>query len=435
MIALLPALTCLALGSGAVLLLARSMPLARAVAAGALLGPPLTTVTLFGLHGLGFAPAASLAWTVASLAIVALAAGLRGCGLRPRLEDRTGAWIVLLGVLVVALESVLAWLAEPAPRGDGLSHFGYKARVLGELGSLLPWMADERILTLHPDYPPHQPWLLWLGHGFSGRVDHLAALSPTILWLPGLVGWLGLGALPAGRLAAALVTLFLVLTPGIIGFAQAGYADPWITALLAVSALTLFGREGLAVAAVAAGLLPFVKLEGVVHLIVLGVLGLIFATRKRSRILLAGTGAGLLAAPWYLVLLREGRVKEVSEHAPTEDLGAYVAELIREFAAPIIDPSMGFHLAAPVALLGLVIAIARPHHAVQRSVATFTLVLALGYPLLSFVRRTAVLGRDTDVPERLTGHWMPLALFILGLTIASFLRRSDAAEDVAAESR
>jgi hypothetical protein len=180
-------------------------------------------------------------------------------------------------LLALPIGALAAQCLRETLHWDGLLVWEVKARLAFLHGGAIPlsYYSDAAVHGWsHPGYPLYLPMLelwvyLWLGEATQYWVKaifpffHLAAAS--VLWSAGLRlgGRVGLGALAAWLLF--VVPRFVGARAGLLQ----GYADMPL-AILYLAALTalLLGARGdrawLRVAAVASGLLPWVKQEGLV---------------------------------------------------------------------------------------------------------------------------------------------------------------------------
>jgi hypothetical protein len=234
----------------------------------------------------------------------------------PRLEPLEWPWLALAAA-VVALHAYPLWREAqnlPTLPWDAWSTWMFKARAWYEQPAFLPFVDPATALaqpdgaalaTLAPHYPNALPriavWIASAQPEWSGA--RVRSLWP-VLWLAlgagfygGLRG-LGLKAAVAAVATAAMLSLPLVNHHA----ALAGYADLWISALVALSALRLAAWalhrrwQDAALGLVFALLLPTLKLEGTIWL--LGLVGafLLCWVPVRWRIPLVFGGLVLLLA-------------------------------------------------------------------------------------------------------------------------------------------
>ena len=202
------AAACVLVLPGALVLRAVGWPSSPGVAAGASVGLSLTVV--FVALALTFAARASLAFTIAVLAAVAVAAlvpALRGRSVELDRSD----WIAAAGVVgaSVLFAGAVWWAAEPV-HGDGFFHLA-RARKLAELDSLSVLAVNEFADGgLHPGYG----FPLW--HGVVALVARLGGVDPAAVLV---------------HLASVLVPLAFLVTYG----AGAALFRSWVGGVAALA--------------------------------------------------------------------------------------------------------------------------------------------------------------------------------------------------------
>ena len=318
------------LGAGAVLCVAgwprRRADWAGVLGDGTVLGWLLLAVLLWALPMLP--PARAFAWLAVPLLGLSLllwaAAWRRRAPVEamsparlPETDGRALRWI-LLGLL--ALQGLLAlhqaWTL-PTLAWDAWTVWLYKARAWFDAPAFLPFVAPEvwlddprpdRIGAHAAHYPDALPrMLVWTAGGAGAWSDAAAHMLWPLLWLALGASLYGtLRAVSVDRLAA-LVAVAAVLTLPMVNahVALAGYADLWIAATLASACGRLLrarsgGGVGQAALALAfALLLPTLKLEGAIWLVLFAVAaGLAqLSVRRRWQVVLGVVAVWLVAQP------------------------------------------------------------------------------------------------------------------------------------------
>jgi hypothetical protein len=352
--------------------------LGEVLGAGCVVGPPLLTILLQLASMAGLPYAAAVPWLLlgaGALSVVMLLGGAaRGRGAP---GTRFIPFALAAGVLILEAAHLAR---QGAPSGDGLTIYGVRARALLEIGRAWPYLQDPMLFAVHPDYPLHQTLWMLIGTRLGAGLP-AAQLLPALLVLPGLALFVAARLLrTAGPWPAVLAVLALLapLRPWVV--ARAGYADGQLAALLAVAALGLDPRraEGRWIPAIALGLLPWVKHEGLVLGCTLGALALLLRGFSRPGGLRASTAAIALAGIWPFELARNGMLFAFVEQAERPPLGARVEAAVTHFGGVLLgwDEALG-----PILIAGLVAA-------------------------------AAVLARCTP-GSRLLAAWLPLALLLL----------------------
>lgn len=371
----------LALGAAGLPLLARlGLPLGgpEAAAVAWLIGAAVVSTALLWLSALRV----PLSTQVVGLSIAGVAAGVgswmkRRPAARPvtiAAEPPAGRrrWLnaALVAMIAVQAAVVLATaVGRPLMVWDSWVNWGLKARLIySEQGGLPAVYADPTRLITHPDYPLLVPLLqAWLYAWVGAADDRWAGLPGALFYLAALVGLhaslrrQGVGATWARVAAAATAGL-----PALAGLTGAAYPDAVVAGLAALAAVYLleWARRGtsasLALAALAAGLLPWVKREGLVLALILLAAALLVARRqpppgprRARRVLLTYLAALLvLAGPWY-VFTAAARVPN-PDYGPVT-AGVYLAQVERLLYVGwrglrvLVEPRLG--LIAPLAAL------------------------------------------------------------------------------------
>jgi hypothetical protein len=324
------------LGHGLLTLLphgTRSMTGIEALSLAWVIGGLLISVGMFWLNALG----ATLSWQAILLTAAALALSLRVArSRRPGPSEAkkassgadrpAGRWAATLSrvlLLIVALQvgrvAVLA-VGRPLTDWDSWAVWGMKARSIFFDSSLTPsTYADASRLSTNPYYPPHLPLLeawvyAWLGAPDDRLVGSLAV--GYHLALAGL-GYSATRRWGASRSLGLLAAAVLLSIPALVRTATSLSADLPLAvfALTAGVYLSDYLEEGaagsLALAALSAGALPWIKREGWLLLAALLLAAVISRPRARRQWRGVGAGllmAGLIAGPWWWLMLHQGPV-------------------------------------------------------------------------------------------------------------------------------
>jgi hypothetical protein len=417
------------LGTVGVTLLAPSWPTLLRFSAGAVLGPPLATL-LFFLAGSAGVPVPIAGWgIIVAGPLLAAASYRRRVQLRgasdPSLTKARSIGPLVGAVLLLVLNAIhlMAW---PAPAGDGLANFATKARSWYAEGTPEPFAADPRTSALHNDYPLFAPGLQVLGYVAAGKADALAGLSGSLLMVPAAVLFLG-GVIAAtqGAVAGWIFALLAALTPALRqGYVVSGYADPGLAAVLAVGAgsLVLGSRGGILVAALAAGVTPWIKLEGLLTCAVLvAALLLDGATRPRIRLATATLG-GTLAAIWPATLLLRGDAPAVAEGVKALDAPERFGAMGAAAHHVFLTPGPPYHLFAAAGVLSCVLALTRLRRDRAARIGAVALAILVLQGVAVFVRSPSRISLEGDVFLRLLLQVWPLLLAALVIEIVAAAR-------------
>lgn len=429
LIAVAPAL----LGYGVVRWLRAPWPPAAQVGAGMVLGPPLTSLLLFGTSELGAGLHSWVAWTIAGSGLVLCGAAIwRAPAPSPQ---RAGATIApIVGAAVVAGVLALQLLAYPAPRGDGFAHFDTKARFF--IADDGPWLflEDPETFALHNDYPLHQPYLMDFGYLFADDLKGLYSLAGSWLMVPGAVLFLGSLAASAGSaIAGLLLAAFAALAPGLRMYASAGYADPHVGAILAVAAGGVaVGGRGPVIAGLAAGLMVWVKLEGAVHLCVLGAAVVLLRPWPVRAAVRWVVVAMATAAIWPATVYLRGAGIALGEGVPQSPPGERAQLILESFGSSIGHPESKFHLLLLAALIGAIGAVLTGPRRIAGRAGAILLAAVAAEMTINFLRAPA-LHLQADVARRLLVQVFPFALFVLAMQLDSALRSRAALRPTGAE--
>ena len=219
----------------------------------------------------------------------------------PRVEK----WKMALCAALLATLAWRAWIAlreillRPTFPWDAWDAWAVKSKTWFLLGHYAPFVPAHDWLALSPpeaysgpawSYPSALAWMqVWFASAAGGWVEPLVNLPWLALWVGMLLAhfgqWRALG-LSASRALVAVYALgsLPLLT---VHVALAGYADLWMAALfgLAVLAWLRWRRDGdsgqLVLALACAAVLPWLKLEGAVWLLLLaGVAGFAALPRR-----------------------------------------------------------------------------------------------------------------------------------------------------------
>jgi hypothetical protein len=294
----------------------------RALGHGYLLGMALVVVLLQVLQP---APQSAFAWLAVPLAVLALAAGVLAWRRAPAaigpvapaaLEPRWTRWLLLALLLWLTLRGaslVTEMALRPLFPWDAWATWSVKAKAwyLGDgwhrFVGFDDWLADPQARYVAAwYYPDAVPTLeVWFASAAGGwRAAAVLSLWPG-LWLAGL-------AVLVGQVRAGPAPLWLALVAGFCWaslplvqthVALAGYADLPLAVVFGASALALgraalgHGRRHLVLALAFAMMLPAIKQEGALWLLVLliGAVHLALSTRRRAWLLPA---AGLAVLAW-----------------------------------------------------------------------------------------------------------------------------------------
>jgi hypothetical protein len=207
---------------------------------------------------------------------------------------------------------LLLALGRPLTVWDSWASWGMRARAIileGGIGAAAAGGDASRIVT-HLDYPLLVPLLqAWLYAWLGAPDDRFAGLVPVLAYLAlGGVTYSAARGWGAGRVLALAGMAAVLTIPHVAPLAGYALADLPLAAFAAVAAIYLLrwlerGSLGsLALAAAGAGLLPWVKREGLVLLGALCLAALIAGRPgRRARVGVGAFAASalVLAGPWW----------------------------------------------------------------------------------------------------------------------------------------
>ena len=239
--------------------------------------------------------------------------------------------IALLAAAIVSL-AWRSWIAlreillRPTFPWDAWDAWAVKSKTWFLLGHYAPFVSMHDWL-LHPttpdytgpawSYPAALGWIqVWFASAAGGWIEPLINLPWFALWLGLLLGHYGQWrALGLSRMRAMAFVYFLGSLPLLITHvALAGYADLWLASVFGFGVLAWLRwverreRAQLAIAAICALLLPLLKLEGAVWLLLLaGVAGFGLLPWRGRRyiaaavlaVMVLGIAIGKLALPLF----------------------------------------------------------------------------------------------------------------------------------------
>ncbi|MEO6349353.1 MAG: hypothetical protein ABIP53_01755 [Candidatus Limnocylindrales bacterium] len=304
------------------------------------IGAGIVSLVEVGLGALGLPIAVRLALP-SCVAVVAFGVLLR-IG-RPLRLPGSASWPGVAAIGGLGAFVALAAVSRPLTVWDSWAIWGIKARTMFiEGGFTGSHMTDPTLASTHPGYPLNLPaletWLFnWIGSA-DDRLVGLISAATSIALLATIYG--ALRHWGASRPFAAVGVLVLGSMYYLRLTAVAGMADVPFALLATVAAVFLVEwldngrRDVLLVAALAAGLLPWTKMEGWVVVLILAVLAVVPGWTKRPAISVrrgltaAGAligSAALIAGPWFVYV--------AANHVPSADyqlsIGAALANLDR----------------------------------------------------------------------------------------------------------
>lgn len=452
------------------LLVAWLLPLAAGSACWMALNPvrgPGWSASAFGIGGvLGLLLTAAVtalaargdtehAWIVAApwlagVAVLALVVAIRRCRLRQPSHGASAAnrWLRLL--LVVALATLVArgWLMlreillRPTFPWDAWDAWEVKSKTWFLLGHYVPFVSMAQWLA-HPQapvytsvawaYPSTLAWMqVWFASAVGDWNEPMVNLPWFALWTGLLLGHYGQWrALGLDRIRALVAVYALGSLPLLdVHVALAGYADLWLACLLgfAVSAWLRWRRDHdvgqLIVAVVCALLLPAIKLEGAVWLLLGATIAFCGALPRRWRRWCLGIAVALLAL--LLVVGRVvvpvpglGWVTITHSHIVVPRLGEYTLHLhggalVSVLSGLFVQPN--WHLLWWIAP-GIVLWRWRALRAdpALRNLGTF-IVLGLGFLLFLFAGTDAARwAASYTAVNRLVLHIVPATITLLAM--------------------
>jgi len=237
-----------------------------------------------------------------------------------RVPEKVQKWTsVLLGVATASL-LWRAWLMlreillRPTYPWDAWDAWAVKSKTWFLIGHYVPFVSVRDWLIQQPpdaytgpawSYPAGLAWMqVWFASAAGGWIEPLVNLPWFALWLGLLAAhygqWRALGLTRAQAMVFVYILGSLPLLA--VHVALAGYADLWIAALFGMAVLSWLrwieqrNRGQLALAALCALSLPLIKLEGVIWLLLLGMLACYGAMPRSRRKWLAASLVLALAA-------------------------------------------------------------------------------------------------------------------------------------------
>ena len=413
-LALLPPLCGVLLGYGVLRLLRPPWPALVLIAGGALVGPPLLTLLFFLVLEAGSPHGLGLGLALAGISLAVFVIGLRAPGGQALgVRRAAGPVIISLGYLLL---TVLRLLDRPCPAGDGLGNFATKARFFYAEGTPWTFLHDPRLAALHRDYPLHAPFSMDLGFLLGGSTEGLFGLAGDALLFPALALFVGLLATRVGILAGILATLLSAAVPAFYNYSAVGYADPPLLGLFTVAGLALCTvRPAWTAAALATGLLAWVKLEGLVLGALVAVVGAGLAWRRRALpwpAILIGLGLGAI---WPMTLIRTGLAQAVAEPVAAVDLPTRFAATLNGFGRLLVDPQEALAFLLVPALIACLLGCRR---STTGPAAWLVLLAFVTAPAATIIRNTALAHLQSGVPIRLCMHFLPLAIYVLAVEVA-----------------
>lgn len=249
--------------------------------------------------------------------------------------------------------------------------------------------------------------LAFLAGARDGRWTHLDALWEGDLLVPGRIATAILGTLTIvlvfriglrwGQAVGVIAALAMAVLPGHVREAHFVLADTPLTFFLTLAVLLSIraaeqGRvSSLAVAGVAVGLATAVKYNGVVALLIPGLVALALPPGRRvaglSATVAAAAAAFLVCAPYTVLDLpaflnsMASLMQSYNQHRPLpEAMSIYLAHLRNWFTWPGVLPAGLGYVALLVAAFGFLTMFAR-HHATPRALSA---AMVLGFTVVYF---------------------------------------------------
>jgi hypothetical protein len=241
---------------------------------------------------------------------------------------RANGWMNILLALLLCSLAWRGWLAlreillRPTYPWDAWDAWAVKSKTWVLLGHYVPfvsmpeWLAHptrELYTSLAWAYPPTLPWIqVWFASAAGGWIEPLVNLPWFALWLAMLAAHYGQWrALGLSRRQALVGVYALGSLPLItVHVALAGYADLWVATILGFAVLAWLrflqtrAPRHLAIAACCAVLLPLLKLEGAIWLLLFAAVAGYGLLRRRWR-----RRALMLVAALFVFILVFGRLK------------------------------------------------------------------------------------------------------------------------------
>lgn len=232
----------------------------------------------------------------------------------PRLRGRALAWLLIVVLAAQIVIVVVVAVGRPLWGWDSWATWGIKSRTIFLEGSITPTLfADPSrgptLLGYPLLFPLVEAWLYaWLG----APDDRLVGLIAVLFYL-GLIAVFHAAVCRRGiepRVALAATTA-LATTPLVVGLSAMVFADIPLALLMLIGTVYFVewvegGAPGtLAIAAIASGLMPWTKREGLALLAAI-VAAVIVAGWKSRRAWIGGAAlvgsAALLSGPWWFVV-------------------------------------------------------------------------------------------------------------------------------------
>jgi hypothetical protein len=354
-------------------------------------------------------------------------AAISRSGIRP-LEIFLLLWIALQ----VGYTAVLA-VGRPLVAWDSWVTYALKARTMYLANQISPAVySDVSRSVTHLDYPLLVPLVeTWTFRWAGSADDRLAGISAVLFFAAVLtLVYVGLRCAGVGRPCALTVVAVTASLPFLNGAAAAVMADLPLAVYALIAGIYLLrwretgARGALVVAALAAGLMPWTKREGVVLLAAFVVLLVASGWRERRAWVAAGAclvSALVLAGPWWLLMAREGVASVDIGPVTLQALQANVGRL------PVIRYYEGLRLLAPEWLLAwlmvLVLVLSGRAKLAGRMVLPGTALLYLAAMSFAYVFSDFVPYQQHVVSsiDRLAVHVAPLIMVWGALYASSFL--------------
>jgi hypothetical protein len=237
--------------------------------------------------------------------------------IKPKLSGSTVVTSLILFLTLQILFVAVMSIGQPLHTWDSWTIWGMKARTIFLEGGISPavYLDPSRAVT-HLDYPLMLPLIeSWL-YAWLGAPDDRLAGSVSVLFYLSLLAMVYSSARRRGLGIqwSLIVTMIVASMLGIAGTSGAVYADIALAALMTVSFvyaldwLDTGSISALVVAVLSASLLPWLKREGVVLLLVLMV-SVVIICRNRRAWKMAGwmiVCAVGVNAPWWILLSSRG---------------------------------------------------------------------------------------------------------------------------------
>ncbi len=396
------------------------------------------------------------------LALIALGAGALAMWRRRRIRVTTDVavsgrlekWKVTLlaaGALSVAYRGWLALreiLLRPTYPWDAWDAWAVKSKTWFLLGHYAPFVSATSWITSAAgadytgpawSYPAALAWVqIWFASAAGGWIEPLVNLPWFALWVGLLLAhygqWraLGLSTLRAAAFAYVLASLPLLM----VHVALAGYADLWIATLFGFAVLgwmrwLLQGDAGqLALAAACVVVMPWLKLEGAVWMLLSIVVAVACAMPRRARYFVGGSLAILaviVASVGHIQLPLYGlgwvSIGWHSIEVPvigTLAIAFHVNALGGAFASMFLQPN--WHLLWW--LVPLVVIWRRREFRASRALRCLAALLAICFAFLAFLflfTDAAQWAESYTAINRLVLHLVPAVITLLALLLRDFV--------------